>query len=215
MAFIDYGAILRVNGKFVNKNEGLFMKCSNTGYVCKKATDKNGTVYNIADDYFVYAGDKDFMLVFYKGMFHVISNERIIKTVYWNPFIKETFYFEDSPNVTVEHLDKELRRKCIINKPDEEDLEYWKDNYNENKAKCLERKGFKRIRTAWRKQTKLIGKVRSSRWLATWTYNGNKYEVIFGIGIDPSEKCWNDIKFKHYGFSDVEREIIDSWFKGE
>ena len=33
MAMIDYGAMLRVDGKFINKNCDLFMEQSDTGYV--------------------------------------------------------------------------------------------------------------------------------------------------------------------------------------
>lgn len=214
MAFIDWGAILRVNGKFINKNEELFMKCSDAGYVCEKATDKNGNMYDIDGNYFVYAGDKDFMLVFYKGYAHIISNEKIIYTVSWSPFIRETFYFDGHPNVTVELLDKELKKKCYIDPFDEEEIEDWINHLGKKKTDKLVFKRNKDIRTAWRKQTCLYVR-KLHRWLATWTHNGNKYEVIFGRGIDPSEKCWNDIKFEYYDFSDVEREIIDNWFKGE
>ena len=215
MAFIDWGALLKVNGKFINKDADLFMDCSDTGYVCEKAVYKDGQEYDIQGNYFVYAGDKSFMLCFYKGMFYVISDEKIIHTVSWNPFIKETFYFDSLPNVTVEHLDKELRRKCVFDHFDEEEIEDWVNHWGKKKTEKLILKRSKDIRTAWRKQTEGISKNRSDRWLVTWIHNGNKYEVIFGYGIDPCEEVWNDIKFEYYDFSDVERRIIDSWFKGE
>ena len=49
MSMIDYGALLRVDGKFINKNCGLFMNASNTGYVCKRAINNDGKEYVIGN----------------------------------------------------------------------------------------------------------------------------------------------------------------------
>ena len=54
MALIDWGSLLRVNGKFINKNKDLFMNCSDTGYVCKQAEYPDGTVVYIDGNNFVY-----------------------------------------------------------------------------------------------------------------------------------------------------------------
>lgn len=160
MALIDYGAILRVNGKFINKNCDLFMHSSDTGYVCEQALHPNGEMIDIDKEFYVYAGDENFMLCFYKGLFYVISHNKIILAKWNILFMSETFYFDGLPSVNVERLDN-----------------------------------------------------KTQRWLATWIHNGNKYEVIFGYGIDPDEEVWNRIKFDGYKFTDIEREIIDEWFK--
>ena len=60
MSAIDYGALLRVNGKFINKNDDLFSYCSDTGYVCDKATyysdyEKKEIEIDIMGNYYVYA----------------------------------------------------------------------------------------------------------------------------------------------------------------
>lgn len=55
----------------------------------------------------------------------------------------------------------------------------------------------------------------SWRNIVQFELNGHTYEVIFGYGIDPSEKVWGSIKDEHYEFTDLERQIIDSWFKEE
>ena len=39
MAMIDYGAILRVDGKIVNLDQ-MFMYCTDTGYICQQAYDE-------------------------------------------------------------------------------------------------------------------------------------------------------------------------------
>ena len=75
MSAIDYGALLRVNGKFINKNDDLFSYCSDTGYVCDKATyysdyEKKEIEIDIMGNYYVYAGDENFLLCFYKGYFY-------------------------------------------------------------------------------------------------------------------------------------------------
>ena len=108
MSFIDWGAILRVDGKFINKNKDLFMNCSDTGYICEKAEYPDGTVRDISGNYFVYAGDENFLIVFYKGIFHVIHNNKINYSDWNISFNSETFYFEGLPTLKVEHLDKNI-----------------------------------------------------------------------------------------------------------
>lgn len=215
MSLIDYGALLRVNGEFVNKDQNLFMDFSDTGYVCKEALWKDGNKYDIDGNYFVYAGDEHFMICFYKGFFDIISDEVMIYSGWNDHFIKETLYFKDLPDITIEHLDKNIRTECLIDTPDEFDIKDLEWRYGKKKGKQKIRRIYKRISFAKRRQTDSINKYYSNRWLATWMYNGNKYEVIFGYGIDPNEKVWDSIKNNGYNFSDVERNIIDNWFKGE
>lgn len=225
MAMIDYGAILKVNGKFINKNnEDLFMKCSDTGYVCKKASyNYDGKEYEIDIDgnFFVYAGDENFLLCFYKSTAYAIHNNKVVKSIGNNPFLSETFYIDNLPSVTIEHLDKNTYIEPI------ESLKTWENYVKENwigatgKEKLSElENGYKEYKW-FQKRLKYIGrcnrrkdgyKYKTQRWKATWDYNGNKYEVIFGYGIDSNEKVWNDIKFDYYGFTDIEREVIDKWF---
>lgn len=65
MAMIDYGAILRVDGKIVNLDQ-MFMDCADTRYICQQAYDeKHKQTIDIQHNYFVYAGDANFLLVFY------------------------------------------------------------------------------------------------------------------------------------------------------
>jgi hypothetical protein len=44
-------------------------------------------------------------------------------------------------------------------------------------------------------------------------YNGHHYEVIFGYGVEPNERVWNDIKNESYGFRPDEVKLIDNWFE--
>lgn len=212
MSLIDYGALLKVNGKFINKNDDLFMYCSDTGYVCDKATyydtyEKQDKDIDINGNYYVYVGDENFMLCFYKGYFYVISHNRIIFSVAYNPFLSETFYLDGFPNVTVERLDKNLRYE-YKDKPDEYDIDYLYERFGIRKSQLI-------IRRLYKKRKSSVCRHYSSRWKATWDYNGSHYEVIYGYGIDNDETTWNRIKIKHYEFSETEREIIDGWFKGE
>lgn len=209
MAFIDYGALLRVNGKFINKNSNLFMDCSDTGYICDKATyfdtyENKERDAHIKGNYYVYAGDENFLLCFYKGYFYVIHNNKIIHAISYNKFLSEIFYFDNLPSIKVEHLNKNFIKK-YYDKPNEDDKK-WLFNYYGKKRGLLKLKN-------WIKNSRKYYKELTSRWKATWDYNGSHYEVIYGYGIDPDEKVWNDIKFDHYEFTDVEREIIDEWFK--
>ena len=45
MSMIDYGALLKVDNIFVNKNKDLFMKCSDTGYMCEYAKESLRLIY--------------------------------------------------------------------------------------------------------------------------------------------------------------------------
>ena len=188
------------------------MDCSDTGYVCDKATyfddeSKEIITTHINGNFYVYAGDENFMLCFYKGYFYVIHNNKIICSISNSYFISETIYFDGLPTIKVEHLDKELRNE-YPDKLDDWDRAFYYDHFGI-------KKGQLKINRVLKKYKNVVWKTRSSRWLATWDYNGNHYEVIFGYGIDPNEDVWNRIKFDSYDFSDIEREIIDSWFLGD
>lgn len=232
IAAIDYGSLLRINGEFINKNGDLFMDCSDTGYVCDKATyfdeyKNKEDVMDINGNYYVYAGDENFMICFYKGYMNVISNNKQICSRLNMPFASETIYLDGFPTIHVHHLDKNIYIEPV------ESIGTWKDWVKENwigatgeeKLSELEN-GVKSFRVFLRalkrnardrKNSKRWYRYRTGRWLSTWDYNGNHYEVIFGYGIDPDEKVWERIKFDDdgYGFTDVEREIIDSWFAGK
>lgn len=205
MSIIDYGAILRVNRNFINKNKDLFMGCSDTGYVCKKAEYPDGIVINIDGNYFVYAGDENFLIAFYNGIFCVVHNNKIIYSDYNSRFLSETLYFKGLPTLKIEHLDKELINE-YPDPPDEYDIEWYYERYGKKKAQ------LKLYRLA-KSRNRIAYKYRTFRWMATWEYKGKKYEVIFGEGIDPNEDVWNNIKYDRYGFTDAERQIIDRWFE--
>lgn len=220
MAMVDYGALLRVNGKFVNKNCNLFMESSNTGYSLEKARFADVSIYDkdvdIDGNFYVYAGDENLLLTFYKGYFYVISNEKILKVVSNVSFISETFYI-DSVKIKVSHLEPELQIERY-------DVETWKDYVKEHwinatgneklNELCNGLKEYKRFikRSKRKAEGRNAYKDRTQRWLAQWEHNGDMYEVIFGYGIDPNEEVWNDIKHSSYGFTKREVEIIDEWF---
>ena len=220
MAMIDYGALLRVDGKFINKNQDLFMKASDTDYVCEKAIDKEGNEYDIDGNYFVYAGDKDFLLVFYKRLYKIISNEKILRTCYMT-FNSIIHYFDTLPNVQVSRLSKTFEIEKV------ESVGLWKDYMREHwygatgDEKLSDLQGGGKEYKKFMKRAKRVGylnkhkkgcKYRPYRFIAEWNYNGRHYEVIFGYGIDPNEETWNRIKHKSYGFRADEIELIDSWF---
>ena len=107
MAMLDYGAILKVDGVFVNKNEDFFMENMEkvVGFTLDSVTDEKGSVIPIDGEFFVYAGDKEMLLCFYKGECLVVGNDKIVKWLHTS-FLEETFYFKNLPNVTISKLDK-------------------------------------------------------------------------------------------------------------
>lgn len=220
MAAIDYGALLRVNGQFINKNKNLFMNASDTGYIIERAKYADTSIYDkdveIDGNFYVYAGDKNLLLTFYKGFFYVISNGLIIDAISNVPFISETLYIADT-SITVFHLEPELQIE-------KDDLGTWKDYVKENWLDATGEEKLGDLQNGFREYKRFIKRLkrkvagrnvykdRTQRWLAQWEHNGDMYEVIFGYGIDPNEEVWNDIKHSSYGFTKREVEIIDEWF---
>lgn len=220
MSMIDYGALLRVDGKFINKNCGLFMNASNTGYVCKRAINNDGKEYVIDGNYFVYAGDENFLIVFYKGIYQVISNEKILYTGWDMPFNSETYFFDELPNLKVSRLSKDFEIEKYESLGTWKDFvrEHWIDATGDEKLYELQggRKAYKRFMKAAKHRAREKGfKTRPYRFFAEWYYNRHHYEVIFGYGIEPNEEVWNKIKNKSYGFRKEEIKLIDSWFNGK
>lgn len=106
MATVDYGALLRVNGKFINYNKDLFSEIIYPkGDIPERAQYGKSQERPVKGNYFVYAGDTTFMLAFYKRMFDVISDGKMIKSVWGIPFLSETFVI-NGILITVSHLDK-------------------------------------------------------------------------------------------------------------
>jgi hypothetical protein len=106
MANVDYGALLRVNGKFINYNKDLFSEIIYPeGDIPERAQLGESQEIPLKGNYFVYAGDAAFMLAFHNRMFDVISGGKIIKSVWSTPFLSETIVI-NGVLITVSHLDK-------------------------------------------------------------------------------------------------------------
>ena len=206
MAFIDYGALLKVDGEFINKNRDIFMNKSDTGYVCEKAKDDQGDWHSVQGNYFVYAGDKEFLVVFYKTHCKIISNERIIYSEWYMPFASETLLFEGLPEITISHLDENLYIRKIKN-----------DNKEEYDKGCIPQQWYERYCKRIHRTNKNGGlyRYRTARWVAQWQHNNHNYKVIWGLGVDPQETVWDQVKYSDYDFTDIERATIDKWFTEE
>ena len=204
MAFIDYGALLRINGKFVNKNRELFMESSSSGEIIGDASCSDIKPHHIEGNYFVVAGDKNFCLCFYKTRFIAVLNKKIIKTWYNSGFNKETFDV-NRIKISIKMIDPEYELD-YYGVPDEDTYLRYVYNYGKRRGALIFQRRYKKAR-------KVVYKHKhGQKFLATWEYNGDKYEVIFGYGIDPSEEMYNDIKLNSYNYSKKEIKLIDEWF---
>ena len=85
MAMIDYGTLVKVNGKIIN--EGImFMEKSDMGvvpieYSYEDPSDTE-TGHRIGEEYFAYVGDSDLMLCFFKDRITFISDIKYLGTIY-------------------------------------------------------------------------------------------------------------------------------------
>lgn len=204
MAFLDYGALLSINGKFINKNHDLFMDMNYELGFCANCYDvKQQKNVSLNGNFFVYAGDKDLFFCFYKTSFFVVKNRNIIFKKYGTDFISEVIKYNEFPEIFLKHLDPTLYF---------DQGEKWEEVVKENQL--LFNKNLNKI-AKYRARIKKNGgfyKYRNDRFFIKWIYKGDLYEVIFGYGIDPCENVWGKIKNK-YGFSLYEIELINDWFK--
>lgn len=83
MGMIDYGTLVKVNGKIIN--EGImFMEKSDLGIIpVDSAYDEYnpGDVQLIRDKYFAYAGDEELMICFYKNLMTFVSGDKYLGCV--------------------------------------------------------------------------------------------------------------------------------------
>lgn len=122
--------------------------------------------------------------------------------------------FNGLPTVYVEHLDKKLHYpKYLLNEPayESDDFDVWEYYYGKRMAKRIVRRcNEKRRRNLKNKSLMEYGR----KLLATWEYNGHKYECIFGYGVDSSQELWFKYDFqKDYDYTEAEFSFIDTWFK--
>ena len=203
MAVIDYGAILLINGK--KYNDSLFMESSDCGFVPDKAySSKYDYWMDIKGNYFVYAGDDAFMIVFYKTWAHIISCGEIVFSTSFNMMYPgETRYFDELPTVKFEHLDK---KKYKYSWHDNLSLKDYIEVYGRRQGSMYYYRMIKRNQRNKSLEYK-------QRYVASWYYKGKKYEVIYGYGIDPDKNVWERIRNSDYGFTDNEIRIINRCFE--
>ena len=222
MAMINYGALLRVDGKLINKNQDMFMTASDTGYVAKNILDDDGEIRDIDGNFFVYAGDEHFCVAFYKGLYKVISDGKVVYTNWGMPFNSETRLFPNLPTLKVSRLSTYYEIEKI------EGWGAWKEYVKEHwigatgDETVYELDGGKNAYKRFIRHAKRVCYVNSYgglyknrpyRFLAEWDYDGHHYEVIFGYGIDNDETIWNKIKNAAYDFRPEEIKLINSWFE--
>lgn len=208
MSMVDYGALLRVDGKLVNRDGDLFMDMQEAvGFTLDKAQYfYNGKDYeiDISDNFYVYAGKPEFLLTFYKTHFYIISNGKVIKSVSTDERINEYSFYINGVNVTVSQLDKKWRNN-YYEKFDDDDKERLYYLHGKKRANMI-------IYRQAKKSRRVSYRYKSCRYIAKWEHDGKKYEVLYGYGIEPDFDIWNGVKDRAYDFSDDEKKFIDSWF---
>lgn len=203
MAMVDYGVIVLKDGVFVNKNFGLFRHMIDAiGCDIRVVTDEDGNPVDLDGNFFDYIGDKDMFIAFYRYQMVVVKDKKIVWSFWGQDCDSQTRYFSEG-NVTVELLDKNKYKDEY--KLDSETLQRY---YND-----LDKNTIRRIMSKFARDRKVKRfKKNSGRLVVTWEYNGHKYKVIYGYGIDNQEEVWKDIRFK-YDFTDNDRSVIDPLFQ--
>lgn len=116
MAFLDYGAILKVNGEIKNLNKGLFMDMKESvGFVINSIPTQyewdgktHDSEHHIDGNYFVYFGDEEVLFCIYKNVLQIVVNKKIIHHVAFS-YDKEykqvlVEQFENTPSMRVKRI---------------------------------------------------------------------------------------------------------------
>lgn len=204
MACVDYGALLKVDGVFLNKNKDLFDEVSDTGYIPEKALYEEKYL-DIKGNFFVYAGDEELLLAFYKRQIAIISHGKVLSILWNHPFISEEIQVGSS-RVKISRLEPQLRDWEINHDP-----VYYYLAKGKRKRRLLHILRYRARNNKGNRYRNNIYKCDTQRYVAEWEHAGKKYEVIFGYGIDPDEEVYNNIK-NDYGYTKKEIEILDRWF---
>ena len=158
MAMMDYGAVVKKNGKIISDIEGgLFQNFSNLKYKDDESTidetmvqgndcDGISMKFSMAGNYFALVGDEHFLMGFYKEGFTIAIDKKVVGNIptTWEWFDEHVkplkFIINNEINVTISLAQKEH-------------TEY-------GSRMCV--------------------------YVAKFTYKGDNYEVLFGYGVDPS-----------------------------
>lgn len=225
MAMLDYGAILKVDG--VIQNHELFDDNYDFSYVDEKAYyPKYEIDIDIKDSFYVYGGDKDMYLCFYKTWFYVVSKGVVIDSYSpygdaFNSITKYVWVNNKRVDIKVDIIDKEWRE---VRHTHLMECESWDDfvalNYGDDAVgePISNLQNGAEYYKLWLKQCRKIGKrpiaykYRNNKYYATWEWNGHKYEVVFGYGIDPDIDVYKRITTNgSYNYTNVEIDFIDKF----
>ena len=163
MAMIDYGAVVKKNGKIIsNVKGGLFQNFTNLKYIENEnyETIVDETIvsgvnwegkpieFSMAGNYFVLIGDEHFLIGFYKEHFEIAIDKHLCNDVpntydWFDKHIKPlTFTINNEITITISLAQKDHTEPC------------------------------------WHMGV----------YVTKFTYNGDNYEVLFGYCVDPSIK---------------------------
>lgn len=179
MAMIDYGSLLVRNGKLMNLGE-MFMEKTDRG--CDIPEPFNG-------EFFVYAGDEDFMLCFYKSRVAVLINGKLAGDVWIG---------------SCDGYCCRVESKIIYTKlPYEKRLGIFGSGIDVT-FECIDHEGF---------VTDLGTFTYSGKYKVSWAYKGDNYICYTGYGIDPQQSVYDRIKDNSYGYTETEIAELDRVFK--
>ena len=209
MAAIDYGALVIKNGIPINKNCDLFQEPP------EYFND------DVKGNYYVYCGDEEYSLCFYKCYIAETRNGQVIDWIWNFNFKSETFY-RDGVTVTIRRLDDliPVYPEHLVGCATWEDYVRTRWIGATGKEKDCELVRGHQSHKLWNKRIKEIGRKKplyytsTLKYSATWEYKGDKWEVIFGYGIDPNEEIFNDmITHSNYNYgTESARYIREKFF---
>lgn len=176
MAMIDYGSVVKKNGKIIQTEMFMNMKES-VGFVIDKELvfkskyreqlyDENYNAIGYEDkecietvrpngNFFSYLGDKELLVLVYKGTLIFISNDEIIKIQNDLWYDYELPYKLQKLEFTINGVDFKIKRL-----------------FNQNRYKLR------------------------------FTYKGELYEVLYGYGVDVNKDDWYNVSPKERRYID-------------
>ena len=189
MAMMDYGAVVKKNGKIISDHKGgLFQNFSNLKHKCDdegdttidetivqgKDWDGNPTTFSMAGNYFALVGDEHFLIGFYKLGFNIAIDKKVVDNIpaTWD-------WFEEHVKPLKFTINNEI--DVVISLVQKENIDY---------------------------------SCRMNVYLAKFTYKCDNYEVLFGYGIDPSLLfTFTDRNYYHHKRKDYWHKIGNHYIR--
>lgn len=195
MSMIDYGALVKVNGKIVNRNQFFMEMKDAVGWVdipdikyedCDCINEFGQSDCQNCPRRQTYANGKDYMADC-RGL---TPNQE-----YGNKINNNYFAYVGDEELTV--CVYKTHHIILINKDKENAISDWEiDGWKSSALKYVKYYDLDVNGKKVHIKVKRLSWLNRQFYMEFW-HNNNFYQIVYGYGIDPNKKVWNKIKYRY------------------